>query len=178
MQEFSKKIEQEKNSLDQMIRKFGKQIQIRKVCDTISVDDDRVVPNKFSSSEVNGLSPNRSFGLAFCDISAIEADQKAKTRREGRHSKRGHSTDSVDFAQETSPADNDVSAQWEQVKNMGILDDESPFKFNDTALEIYQGLGLQNPHGNQGGDAVRPQAYFRLISDKDEQKQNVSPPIG
>lgn len=169
MQEFSKKIEQDKNALDEMIRKFGKQIQIRKVCDTISVDDDHVVPNKFSASEVNGLSPNRSFGLAFCDISAIEADQKAKTRREGRHSKRGHSTESMHFAQETSPADNDVDAQWEQVKNMENLaddddDDESPFKFNDTALEIYQGLGLQNPHGNQGGSAGK--------------KKNASPAIG
>jgi len=161
MQEFSKKIEQEKNSLDEMIHKFGKQIQIRKVADNISVDDGRVVPNKFSSSEVSGLSPNRSFGLAFCDISAIEADQKAKTRREGLHSKRGHSTDSMHFAQETSPADNDVDAQWEQVKNEN-MDDESPFKFNDTALEICQGLGLQNPHDNQGSFA---------------QKQKMSPAI-
>ena len=38
---------------------------------------------------------------------------------------------------------------------MGPLDDESPFKFNDTALEIYQGLGLENPRGNQGGSAGR-----------------------
>ena len=99
MEEFSKKMEIEKKQLDLMIKKYSQQIQIRKVSDTVSVDDDMIGPARFKPSNVNDGS------LFDNNISVIETSQRARTRRDGKQS-RVHSTDSIN----ESPVIEDVDA--------------------------------------------------------------------
>ena len=151
MQKFSKKLEEEKKSLDQVISKF---ISIRKV------DESELGEDHFGNEPLSGqnihfnkhlsgtvLSPDKNFGFNFNDISAIEGDLQGKghsglrnraesfpKQLEGSPNEFGKVPE-----QRSSPIDT-VDEDWQQAMGQGAL--------NDTALDFFYGLEHQEEPGS------------------------------